>query len=131
MGPLGVEPSTPWSSAMCSPAELGSQNKRNIYLLNVVDKNFYKQSFFSFSMTEKKGEGLGISGFTLGIMGIIFAGWIGLIIAIIGFIFCAIQQKQNKTGLAKTGIILNIVGFVISVAFLIIITYYPQFFILD
>ena len=81
-------------------------------------------------MTEKKGEGLGISGFTLGIMGIIFAGWIGLIIAIVGFIFCAIQQKQNKTGLAKAGIILNIVGFVISVAFLILVTYYPQFFIL-
>ena len=77
-------------------------------------------------MTEKKGEGLGISGFTLGIMSIILAGWLGGLIAIIGFIFCMIQQKRNKTGLAKAGIILNIVGFVISAAFIILVMYYPQ-----
>lgn len=72
-------------------------------------------------MAEKKGEeGLGISGFTLGVMSLVLAGWIGIIIAIIGFIFCYRQQKKNPFKLAKVGMILNIVGFFISIAFLVL-----------
>ncbi len=71
-------------------------------------------------MVKKNNEGLGISGFTLGVLSIIFAGYIGLFISIIGFIFCLVQQKKNKTTLGKAGLILNAVGFILS---LIIIFY--------
>ena len=70
-------------------------------------------------MAEKEslGDGLGISGFTLGILSIIFAGWIGMMIAIVGGIFCFIQQKKKKMRIAKIGLILNVIGFIVSVAF--------------
>ena len=74
-------------------------------------------------MAEKKegrqiGEGLGISGFTLGVLSILFAGYVGIIIAIIGGIFCIVQQKKNKTNLGKVGLILNIAGIVLSIVFI-------------
>ncbi len=71
----------------------------------------------------KTKEGLGIAGFTLGIMSIVMAGSLGIFLAIIGFVFCMIQQKKNPLKLAKIGIILNIVGFVLSVAMIIIIAF--------
>ena len=72
-------------------------------------------------MTDKeKTEGLGISGFTLGILGIIFSGWIGLIISIVGFMLCFIQQKRHKDKLGKIGLILNIIGVAVSIAFIIL-----------
>jgi len=64
-------------------------------------------------------EGLGISGFVLGVLSIALAGSGGFILAIIGFVFCRIQQKRNPMKLAKIGIILNIIGFVLSIVFLI------------
>ena len=74
-------------------------------------------------MTEKEGkrisEGLGISGFTLGILSILFAGYVGIIIAVLGGIFCIVQQKKNKTTLGKVGLILNITGIILSVVFII------------
>ena len=72
---------------------------------------------------KKSEEGLGISGFVLGVLSIIFAGWVGIIIAIIGFIFCSIQQKQHPINLGRTGVILNIIGFVVSIVFIIIAPY--------
>lgn len=65
---------------------------------------------------EKKDDGLGISGFTLGIIGIVFAGIIGFIISVIGFSFCVIQQKKYKTKYGKRGIILNVIGIILSIA---------------
>jgi len=62
-----------------------------------------------------KSEGLGVSGFTLGIIGIIFAGVYGTIISLIGFIFCMIQQKRYKTKIGKVGLILNIVAIILSI----------------
>ena len=80
------------------------------------DKNFYKQVWFGFIMAEKKiGEGLGIAGFTLGVLSIILAGYLGLLVSIVGFIFCMVQQKKHKTGLGKAGLILNIIGFAFSI----------------
>ena len=81
-------------------------------------------------MISKKGgkensEGLGISGFTLGILSIVFAGLLGLVISIVGFIFCFFQQKNHPNKLAKAGIILNIIGFILSIILIII-----SFFIL-
>ena len=76
---------------------------------------------------KKTSEGLGISGFTLGVLSIILAGWLGIITSLVGFIFCGIQQKNNPTKLGKIGIILNIIGFVISIAFILLYTLYlPQ-----
>ena len=71
-------------------------------------------------MAEKEsvGEGLGTSGFTLGVLSIIFAGWMGMIIAIVGGIFCFVQQKNKKMKIAKIGLILNIIGFVVSILFI-------------
>ena len=70
-------------------------------------------------MAEKEsvGDGLGVSGFTLGVLSIIFAGWMGIIIAVVGGIFCFVQQKNKKMRIAKVGLILNIVGFVVSILF--------------
>lgn len=67
----------------------------------------------------KTKEGLGIAGFTLGILSIVLAASAGMVISIIGFIFCMIQQKKSPMKLAKIGIILNIIGFVLSIIFLI------------
>ena len=70
-------------------------------------------------MTEKEsvGDGLGISGFTLGVISIIFAGWMGIIIAVVGGIFCFVQQKNKKMRIAKVGLTLNIIGLVVSLLF--------------
>jgi hypothetical protein len=80
-------------------------------------------------MTEKRKnvgassqEGLGISGFTLGVLSILFASLFGLIMGIIGLCFCLIQQKKYPLKLAKAGIILNVVGIILS-----IITIYIDF----
>ena len=71
-------------------------------------------------------EGLGISGFVLGVLSIALAGSGGFILAIIGFIFCVTQQKKSPMRLARIGIILNIIGFVLSVALLILTIFlYP------
>ena len=67
----------------------------------------------------KTKEGLGISGFTLGILSIVLAGSIGILVSIVGFTFCMIQQKRSPMKLAKIGIILNIIGFVFSIILLI------------
>jgi len=73
---------------------------------------------------EKKSEGLEVSGFTLGVLGIIFSGWIGLIVSIVGFIFCMVQQKRHKTRLGKIGFILCIIGVVLSIAVIVLYTRY-------
>ena len=75
-------------------------------------------------MVDKKNEseGLGISGFTLGVLSIVLAGWLGLIIAVIGGIFCYKQQKTYKLKLAKIGLILNGIGFILSILFIV---FYP------
>ena len=72
-------------------------------------------------MSEKKsvGNGLGASGFTLGVMSIIFAGLWGLAISIVGGIFCFVQQKNKKMRIAKVGLILNIIGFTLSILWVI------------
>jgi len=82
-----------------------------------MDKKEGKKSY------KKSEEGLGVSGFTLGVLSIIFAGWIGIIIAIVGFIFCMIQQKRHATGLGKTGMILSVIGLIVSIVFIIITPY--------
>jgi hypothetical protein len=68
-------------------------------------------------------EGLGISGFILGILSLVWAGsiFVGTPLAIVGFIFCRIQQKSNPTKLGKIGTILNIIGFILGIAIFILL----------
>jgi len=65
---------------------------------------------------------LGVSGFTIGVLAIIFSGWVGIILAIVGFIFCIVQQKRHKTGHAKVGIILNIIAVILAILVLVLYT---------
>lgn len=72
-------------------------------------------------MSEKKGDGLGISGFTLsmaGIFSLILMGPFSLPLFIVGVIFCAIQQKRHSTKLGKVGLIINILGIAASLIWL-------------
>ncbi|VVB79023.1 Uncharacterised protein [uncultured archaeon] len=66
-----------------------------------------------------KGNSLGASGFTLAIVGIVSLGLTGIVCSILGFIFCLIQQRRKPTKLAKAGIILSIIAFILSIVFLV------------
>ncbi len=77
-------------------------------------------------MTEEKkekerwGNELGVSGFTLGIVSIVLAGWIGLIFATLSIIFCLIQQRKKKIKLARIGLILGVIGFILSISWILL-----------
>ncbi|MEK6827180.1 MAG: hypothetical protein AABX99_01725 [Nanoarchaeota archaeon] len=77
-----------------------------------------------------KGNSLGASGFTLGVFSILSPGLMGMIMAIIGSMFCFTQQKNKPTKLGKAGLILNIVGFILSAVYLIWVFFFGglQFF---
>ncbi len=66
-----------------------------------------------------QGNSLGASGFTLGILSILFSGIFGIPMSILGFIFCIIQQKNKPTKIGKAGLILNAVGFILSILWFI------------
>ncbi len=66
-----------------------------------------------------RGNSLGAAGFTLGVLGVLAFGVIGLVISIVGFVLCFIQQKNKPTKLGKAGLILNVIGFVLSLVYLI------------
>jgi apolipoprotein N-acyltransferase len=72
-----------------------------------------------------KGNSLGASGFTIGVLSILSFGWIGLIMAVVGFVFCLIQQMKKPTKLAKAGLILNVIGFIASIVWIVYLA--PQF----
>jgi len=62
--------------------------------------------------------GLGISGFTLGIISIAVAiviPFLGIIFSVVGFSLSAAQQRKNPTKFGKRGIILNGIGFVFNI----------------
>jgi len=63
-----------------------------------------------------QGNSFGASGFTLGILSVISLGFYGAILSVVGVILCIIQQTHKKTKLGKAGLILNIIGFVLSLA---------------
>ena len=73
-----------------------------------------------------KGNSFGASGFTLGILSILSLGWIGIVLSVTGFVFCMIQQKNKPTKLGKTGIIINIVGLVLSAILVYLVVYHPE-----
>lgn len=72
-------------------------------------------------MAEKKiGEGLGIAGFTLSILGILLAGVNGILLSIISFVFCMIQQKKNPHKLAKVGLIISVIAFILNIVIIVV-----------
>ncbi|MCK9596809.1 hypothetical protein M0R19_06490 [Candidatus Pacearchaeota archaeon] len=68
-----------------------------------------------------KGNSFGASGFTLGVLGILSLGLIGVILSVIGFIFCLIQQLKKPTKLGKAGIIVSILGIILSLLWIFVI----------
>ncbi len=61
--------------------------------------------------------GYGIASFILGLISIVFS-WVpvlGFVCSILGIVFFAKQRKIKPTGLATAGIVLSIIGLVISV----------------
>ena len=69
-------------------------------------------------MVKVTGNSLGASGFTLGILSILSLGVSGVVMAVLGFVFCFVQQKSKPTKLGKVGLILNAVGFALSLLFI-------------
>ncbi|OGJ12655.1 hypothetical protein A3K82_02195 [Candidatus Pacearchaeota archaeon RBG_19FT_COMBO_34_9] len=65
-----------------------------------------------------KGNSLGTAGFILGILSILSLGIIGIVLSIVGFTFCLIQQKNKPTKLATAGLILSIIGFVLGLVWI-------------
>jgi hypothetical protein len=66
-----------------------------------------------------KGNSFGASGFTLGVLSVVSFGIVGIIISIVGFIFCFIQQKKKPTKLGKIGLIINVAGFILSIVYIV------------
>ena len=74
--------------------------------------------------SKKSGEALGVAGFTLGIISIvalIFAPFFGLVLSIVGFSLSFSQQKRKPTKFGKRGIILNAIGFIVNILWLILL----------
>jgi hypothetical protein len=103
---------------------------------NIPIKNIYKiesDIYYMFKKREKKseekrvskikGESLGASGFTLGILSLIsIGGYLGVLFSMVGFTFCLIQQKNKPTKLGRAGVIINLIGFVGGILFMIFVT---------
>jgi vacuolar-type H+-ATPase subunit I/STV1 len=69
-------------------------------------------------MAKERGVGLGISGFTLGIVSLailLFNPFLGILASVIGLVFCIIQQRKKPTKLGKAGLIINIAGLVLNI----------------
>jgi len=68
-----------------------------------------------------KGNSFGASGFTLGVLGVLsLGGLIGVILSVIGFTFCLIQQLKKPTKLGKAGIIVSILGIILSLLWIFV-----------
>ena len=76
------------------------------------------------NQSKKSGETLGVAGFTLGIISIvalIFEPFFGLVLSIVGFSLSFSQQKRKPTKFGKRGIILNAIGFIVNILWLILL----------
>ncbi len=83
-------------------------------------------------MKEKKGgkelasskEAFGIIGLTLGILSLMMLGSNGILVAIVGIIFSIIQQKRYPTKIGKAAVILNSIGIIASIIFMVFLIKY-------
>ena len=83
--------------------------------------------------TKVKANSFGAAGFTLAVSSIVILlfGVLGIIVMpIIGFIFCFIQQKKKPTKLGKVGLIVSVIAVVLFLIYFLwlgpIITEYLQ-----
>tara|TARA_Y100000310_G_scaffold69734_1_gene65291 strand:+ start:870 stop:1205 length:336 start_codon:yes stop_codon:yes gene_type:complete len=72
-------------------------------------------------------KGFGIAGFILSLIALLslfVVSYVGIVLAILGLIFCIMQFKRGKTGLAIAGLVLSIItlsiGIIMIVAIVII-----------
>ncbi len=99
-------------------------NFENIYKIKTTLHIMVKKKSVNKELPGTK-EGLGISGFILGILSLVWAGsiFIGVPLAITGFILCRFQQKKSPMRLAKIGTILNIIGFVLGIIIFVLLIF--------
>ena len=62
---------------------------------------------------------MGVAALVLGIASIIFSfisafGWIGVLLGVVGIILAAIARKNGQGGIATAGLVLSIIGTVLS-----------------
>lgn len=76
---------------------------------------------------KKDSTALGISGFTLAIVGIttiLLHPFISSVALIVALVFCIVQFRKNKTRIGKAGLILSIIGILLNIAWWIILIHY-------
>ncbi len=76
------------------------------------------------STGKKEGESLGVSGFTLGVVSlvlVVFSPILGIMTSIVGFVFCVVQQRRKPTKLGRSGIVLNVLGFIANIVWMILL----------
>jgi len=72
---------------------------------------------------ESKDNSFGIASVTLGILSIVFAGINGVILGVVALIFANIQQKSYKTKWGNAGVILSIIGIILSIIMVFVLLY--------
>ena len=71
------------------------------------------------NQSEKRGNGLGTTGFVLALLGLVFC-WVPVlnwILWILGLVFSAIGVFRAPRGLAITGLVLSFIGVILLIAF--------------
>jgi hypothetical protein len=70
-------------------------------------------------MAKKEGNGYGIAGLVLGILGILvfIIPFFNLLMPILAIVFAVKQRKQSSNGVATSALVLGIVGLVIAVIY--------------
>jgi hypothetical protein len=64
----------------------------------------------------KESKGFGIASLVLSIFGLllVLAPYFGIVFSILSIIFATIQKKRQETGVATAGLVMGIIGTVIS-----------------
>ena len=79
-------------------------------------QNTEKQMFFV-QQSENKGNGIGVAGFVLALLGL-FLGWIpilGWILWILGLILSGVGMTRKPKGLAIAGLVISLIGLVVLI----------------
>jgi cell shape-determining protein MreD len=70
------------------------------------------------------GNSFGIAGVVLGVVSLASMGFPGLIMAIVGLVFSRKQKNLHENKWSKAGIILNILGIVLSAIVMVVSVYW-------
>jgi len=74
-------------------------------------------------MSKEESNNCGLIGVIFGILAILFASAYGLVMGIVGIVFAYIQRKHAPNKWSKAGMILNIIGIILSIGMLIFTIY--------